>query len=256
MVDNLSNGRTGIAFASGWHVNDFVLAPDQFEGRKQALFELAETIRRLWKGETVLRKNGAGSAVPTRIYPTPVQPMLPTWITAVFADETFRMAGELGHNILTNCNRKTRDTVASKIRIYRDANRKANRPPGRVTVMAHTFVAETEEELLRVATPALDKYLDVHLELQSERAKGLGGTDAVAEMDDDDRAFLKQRTIRQFIQESGFIVQEKDAAERLAEFAAIGVDEVACLLDFGIPFEDTMKSLARIAKLVTSGATR
>src|SRR5215467_2804377 len=31
MLDNLSKGRVGISFASGWHPNDFVFAPDSYE---------------------------------------------------------------------------------------------------------------------------------------------------------------------------------------------------------------------------------
>ena len=31
VVDNLSNGRVGLSFASGWHANDFALAPDNFK---------------------------------------------------------------------------------------------------------------------------------------------------------------------------------------------------------------------------------
>src|SRR5277367_6914998 len=33
MIDNLSNGRVAIAAASGWHVNDFVLAPGNYRDR-------------------------------------------------------------------------------------------------------------------------------------------------------------------------------------------------------------------------------
>jgi len=32
VVDNLSNGRVDLALASGWNVNDFVLAPDKLVG--------------------------------------------------------------------------------------------------------------------------------------------------------------------------------------------------------------------------------
>lgn len=35
VVDNLSQGRVGIAFASGWHANDFVFAPDKYAQRKR-----------------------------------------------------------------------------------------------------------------------------------------------------------------------------------------------------------------------------
>src|SRR5579862_6086132 len=34
IVDNLSNGRVAISFASGWQVNDFVLAPENHAKRK------------------------------------------------------------------------------------------------------------------------------------------------------------------------------------------------------------------------------
>src|SRR5690606_12614994 len=37
LVDNLSHGRVGIAFASGWQPNDFVLRPENFADKNAAL---------------------------------------------------------------------------------------------------------------------------------------------------------------------------------------------------------------------------
>lgn len=34
VVDNLSNGRVGLSFASGWHMDDFVLAKDAYDDRQ------------------------------------------------------------------------------------------------------------------------------------------------------------------------------------------------------------------------------
>src|SRR5256885_17069737 len=45
VVDNLSNGRVGISFASGWQVNDFVLAPENYARRKQIMLEQIELVR-------------------------------------------------------------------------------------------------------------------------------------------------------------------------------------------------------------------
>ena len=36
VVDNLSNGRVGLSFASGWHANDFALAPGQLRASPRA----------------------------------------------------------------------------------------------------------------------------------------------------------------------------------------------------------------------------
>ena len=44
VVDNLSKGRVGISFASGWQPNDFVLAPEAFADRKNVM--LAQHRRR------------------------------------------------------------------------------------------------------------------------------------------------------------------------------------------------------------------
>ena len=53
LVDNLSNGRAGIAIASGWQPNDFVLRPEAFLDRKTAMIDGVDMLRRLWRGEPV-----------------------------------------------------------------------------------------------------------------------------------------------------------------------------------------------------------
>jgi natural product biosynthesis luciferase-like monooxygenase protein len=63
VVDNLSQGRVGLAFASGWNSNDFVLAPSRFAERKQRMNEQLADFRRLWRGEPVRRVNGTGQEV-------------------------------------------------------------------------------------------------------------------------------------------------------------------------------------------------
>src|SRR5437667_9412496 len=37
VVDNLSNGRVAISFASGWQINDFVLAPHNYVAPKRVM---------------------------------------------------------------------------------------------------------------------------------------------------------------------------------------------------------------------------
>ncbi|MCB1054936.1 MAG: LLM class flavin-dependent oxidoreductase, partial [Acidobacteria bacterium] len=70
VVDNLSGGRVGISVASGWHANDFVLAPvsaDErraaFERRKQTMLDHVDILRRLWRGEPSRGVNALGAEV-------------------------------------------------------------------------------------------------------------------------------------------------------------------------------------------------
>ena len=55
VVDNFSKGRVGISFASGWQINDFVLAPHNYATRKEVMLREIETVRQLWRGETLAR---------------------------------------------------------------------------------------------------------------------------------------------------------------------------------------------------------
>jgi alkanesulfonate monooxygenase SsuD/methylene tetrahydromethanopterin reductase-like flavin-dependent oxidoreductase (luciferase family) len=62
LVDNLSRGRVGIAFA-------------------EPLLSALETIRRLWRGEAERVLDGEGRPIEVRILPQPLQPELPVWLT-------------------------------------------------------------------------------------------------------------------------------------------------------------------------------
>src|SRR5258708_28341355 len=63
VVDNLSHGRVAISFASGWQPNDFVLAPENYANRKAVMLRGIETVRRLWRGEKVRRRDGNGTEI-------------------------------------------------------------------------------------------------------------------------------------------------------------------------------------------------
>ncbi|HEY0098013.1 MAG TPA: MupA/Atu3671 family FMN-dependent luciferase-like monooxygenase, partial [Pyrinomonadaceae bacterium] len=101
VVDNLSNGRVGVSFASGWHSDDFVFAPHEYAQRKEAMLRGIEIVRKLWRGEAVTYQGGAGNDVEVKISPRPIQRELPFWITAAGSPETFQTAGESGANLLT-----------------------------------------------------------------------------------------------------------------------------------------------------------
>src|SRR5205807_10012295 len=81
VVDNRSGGRVAVSFASGWNANDFVLSPHNFSDRKQIMLREIETVRSLWRGDAISRKNGLGQEVSVKIHPQPVQRELPIWLT-------------------------------------------------------------------------------------------------------------------------------------------------------------------------------
>ena len=82
MVDNLSGGRVGVSFASGWNPADFAFFPERYSERHAHTLETVATVRRLWRGEEIEVTNGAGQPARVRVLPTPLQKELPVWITA------------------------------------------------------------------------------------------------------------------------------------------------------------------------------
>ena len=96
VVDVLSGGRVDVSFASGWHPDDFVFAPENYADRKGEMLRGIETVRRLWRGEQIEATSASGQKIQVRTYPTPLQKELNVFLTAAGNPETFEKAGEIG----------------------------------------------------------------------------------------------------------------------------------------------------------------
>ncbi len=117
VIDNLSNGRVALAFASGWMPEDFLLRPENAPpNNKASMVRDIEIVRKLWRGESVKFGFGAGE-VDVVTQPRPVQPELPVWLTTAGNPETYREAARLGANVLTHLLGQSIEELAEKIRI-------------------------------------------------------------------------------------------------------------------------------------------
>ena len=161
VVDNLSNGRVGISFASGWQPDDFVLDPSAYDSRKTVMFERIEQVRALWRGDALSFDDARGGQTTVRTLPRPVQSELPAWVTAAGNPETFRMAGERGYNILTHLLGQSIEDMTEKIEVYRTARAKHGHDPstGRVTIMLHTFVGDDDDDVRSIVREPMKEYL-------------------------------------------------------------------------------------------------
>jgi natural product biosynthesis luciferase-like monooxygenase protein len=262
LVDNLSNGRVGVAFASGWHPNDFVLAPHQHARAKQVTFEHLAIVRRLWRGESVALEGPHGREVAVRTLPRPVQPELPFWITAAGNPETFQQAGQLGGNVLTHLLGQTLDEVAEKIRAYREARRAAGHAgDGQVTLMVHTFVGPTDGGVRDIVRAPMKQYLGSALNLVKQHAwsfpafkgRATHGTESTDELFRDlsaeDLDGLLEYSFGRYFDHGGLFGSIDTCAATIERFRAAGVDEIACLIDFGVPTEVVLSSLEALSRL-------
>jgi natural product biosynthesis luciferase-like monooxygenase protein len=238
VVDNLSRGRVAISFASGWHADDFVLAPTVYAERRNDMVEKIALVRKLWRGEKVALPNGEGKETLVGILPRPIQPELDIWLTCQ-QDSSFATTGELGYKVLTNLNYKKLDDLDRKCRLYHEAAARKHGRRGHLTLMAHSFVGNDQDHVWSVAGRALQSYLEARVDMDSKLYEGL-------EISAADREFLARRGVEQFLGETSLIGTVETCTERAKAFYDYGVDEIACLIDFGVPFDDAMASLERL----------
>jgi natural product biosynthesis luciferase-like monooxygenase protein/amino acid adenylation domain-containing protein len=250
VVDNLSHGRAGVSIASGWHANDFVLAaPGAYASRRERMMREIETVRALWRGEAVTLENGVGELVPTRIFPRPVQPELPLWLTSSGNPETFRAAGEAGLRLLTHLLGQSIEGLAEKIALYRETSLAHGHGPGHVTLMLHAFVGDDLDTVRETVRGPFFGYLESSAGLVQELARGLGvdvETDGPGA--EEKRTFLARVFERHFATGSlmGTVETCLAVVDRLA---AAGVDELACLIDFGVSTDEALAGLERLAEV-------
>jgi natural product biosynthesis luciferase-like monooxygenase protein/amino acid adenylation domain-containing protein len=252
VVDNLSGGRIGVSVASGWVPRDFVLAPRNYVSRKDIMASGIDVLKSLWRGDQVLLRDGTGKESAIRVFPKPVQQDLPLWITSSGNPETFVQAGKLGANILTHLLGQTIDEVAANIRLYRQARAEHGHDPeaGKVTLMAHTFVGEDFDVTLSRAREPFIRYMRSHLGLLEAFAKGLDIPTEVLEAKNVDT--IVSFAFERYSRTASLIGTPHTCLEVVARLSAIGVNEIACLIDWidtesalqGLPQLDHLRQLA------------
>lgn len=250
VVDNLSNGRVAISFASGWQVNDFVLAPDNYPERREIMAREIETVRRLWRGEAVEFPNANGGRTAVKIFPQPVQRGLPIWLTAAGSLETFRLAGELGANVLTHLLGQEANELAEKITAYRAAWRQAGHAgSGRVTLMLHTFLGDSEATVREKARGPFREYLRSSVDLMKEFSRGRGDSPSPNGANGHWVDALLERAVDRHFSTSALFGTPRVCLETIKRVQALGVDEVACLIDFGVDADSVLTSLQQLHEL-------
>ncbi len=245
VVDNLSQGRVDLAFAMGWNPNDFVLSPDTYSDRHQFLFDNIKTVQELWQGKSISRQNGIGKETQIKIYPLPKQPQLDVWITCSGSPERFQEAGSCGANILTALLFQSVEELAEKIAIYREARAKHGYDPetGHVTLMLHTFVGEEISQVRQKVREPFLAYLQSSVNLWRQSSKNLD------ELSEKEREDLLSFAFERYFQSSALFGTPNSCLKMVKSLQAIGVNEIACLIDFGVDASSVMASLASLNSL-------
>lgn len=270
VIDNLSQGRVALAFASGWMPEDFILRPENAPpANKDALFRDMEIVRKLWRGEKAAFPAADGKPVEIMTLPRPVQSELPVWITTAGNPDTFRAAARHGANVLTHLLGQSIDEVAGKISAYRDELRIQGLDPSqyKVTLMLHTLVGRDRDLVRDLAREPMKRYLKSAAALIKEYAwafpafKRPSGAQRPVDidlrtLDEDELDAIVEFAFQRYFDESGLFGTVDDALARVDQLSAIGVDEIACLIDFGVSREVAFNALTPLAEVVAKATSR
>jgi len=245
VVDNLSRGRVGVSFASGWHVNDFLFAPGAYDERKEVMFSHIETIRKLWAGEAVTFGSAHDTEVEVSILPRPIQPQLPIWITTAGNPETWNRAGEIGANVLAALPGYAPEDLAGFVRDYRASRARGGHDPraGIVSLMAHTFIGDDDAAVKEKVRRPFSNYLRTYFkQFESTHADPSSLSEA-------DKDALMAAAFEAYFHDRTLMGTPAKCARLVERLAAAGVDELACLIDFGVDTDSVLESLSHLNEL-------
>lgn len=256
MVDFLSGGRVDMGVASGWFPNDFVLAaPGQYERRNELVFDRVDELRRLWAGDTFEAVNALGDTVQLRTMPRPVQRTLDIWITAAGNPQTFQRAGALGLNILTHLLGQSLEGLADKISLYRQAWRDAGHAgQGCVTLMLHTYVGDDDAEVRRRVKGPMINYLGSSANLVGSYTSSVSFfrkecPASAPPLTQTDLNNALEFSFERYYSSSSLLGTMDACLGMTDKLKAIEVDEVACLIDFGVDADEVLAALPVLDEL-------
>ena len=239
MVDHLSQGRVDLGFASGWNPNDFIISRDTYGEHRKIWFDRIPIVEKLWRGESMTFQNGKDEPSEIRIYPKPIQETLNVWLVVSRSEESFRIAGSKGYNVLTMLAGIDLAKLSEKIKIYRDARRDNGFDPvgGVVTLMMHTLV---HRDLDIVRKAVREPFYDY---IKSALTGHVQAFDKGQRPSEEETKKMVDYSYERYFKTGalfGSLAEAQDIAEKAV---SAGVNEIACLMDFGVDYKVVMESL-------------
>ncbi|MER0239566.1 LLM class flavin-dependent oxidoreductase [Fulvimarina sp. MAC8] len=250
VVDNLSGGRVGVAVASGWTKNEFVLSREPHGSRRGLMWRSYDQVTNLLSGESVSFEDADGNIVDAKTLPRPVQPRIPFWVASQ-SKETFIEAGRRGINVLTALLGETVETLSPKIAAYRQSREKHGHDPetGTVSIMVHTYLGADEAQVRANVTGPFSDYLRTHYHLLEGLARSMGLDLSSDTFNKDDIDSLIEFGVEGFLNGRSLIGTPDSCAETVSALSNAGVDEIACLVDFVQDYDLVMDGLPHLVRL-------
>ncbi len=251
MNDILSDGRVDLGFGSGWNKADFIYAPTEYAARRKICSDSIPLVQKLWRGETVSFPGPDGQLIPIVVYPRPLQPELNVWLLVTKNDQGFLHAGRQGYNIFTMLYGNNFEDMRKKIALYRQGRQEGGHNPqeGIVTLMLHTLVHENQDLVYQSIESPFKAYikssLNAHIQTLEESSVMNEG------VSEPEKTKILDYAYQRYVKTAAIFGTVDDGRKVVDEAMAIGVNEIACLVDFGVDYALVKESLTYLEQLVS-----
>jgi len=182
-------------------------------------------------------------------------------VTADDDPETFRCAAEIGSHVFTQTMGQSFEALAKNIALYRKTWKEAGHcPAGRVAVLLPTFVGADDVAVKAAVQPPMTAYLKNELPLVREAAweypaflrkadEGITLEGFLAGLTDAEVTDLVEFAFERYFVTGGLFGSVARCLPTVERLKQIGVDEIACLVDFGLPADQILASLPQLNEL-------
>jgi hypothetical protein len=189
-----------------------------------------------------------------------VQRELPVWLTAAADRATFEAAGRMGAFLLTHLLGQGVAELAEKIAAYRAAwGRAGHGGTPHVTLMLHSFVGPDSAAVRETVRGPLTAYLRSSADLLRQHAWSFpafrrrpgGAAEAIdlSTLAEEELAALTDHAFERYYAEAGLFGTPEQARRMVERVRAAGVDEIACLIDFGVEPQTVLDHLPWLDRL-------
>ncbi|MBN9246592.1 MAG: LLM class flavin-dependent oxidoreductase, partial [Hyphomicrobium sp.] len=206
--------------------------------------------------------DGDGQTVEVKTFPPPVQKEPKLCGTASSHPDTFALAGRLGANILTNLLVMKPEQFVENVAVYRKAWTEAGHAGrGTVSLMLHTFVGANEDEVRRKVRGPFIEYLKTSTDLVAKMRWELtpfakrddrDASDprmALADLQPEELDAIMEHAFARYFETAGLFGTPASCVAKVEKLKVYGVDEIACLIDFGISSDDVLANLPHLDEL-------
>jgi len=148
--------------------------------------------------------------------------------------------------VLTHLLGQSVDSLSSNLAVYRAAWREAGHPGnGFVSLMLHTFIGTDDDQVKRTVRQPLIEYLRSSVSLIKQYASAFpafkkrdGEADlGLSNLSGEEMDALLEYSFERYYETSGLFGTPQGVLAFVDTLKAIGVDDIACLIDFGVDTE-------------------